>query len=600
MLLTYSVVARADARPLAALTSSAPVRAGELASFDASSSVDPAGGPLTFRWSFGDGGVGDGATAVHPFAVPGVYEIVLVATDSAGATGTASASVAVGPGRPAAELAAVVLDGGARFTARPEVYVEAHGPPGATQAQLANTPDFAGAVVVPLASRLTWRLDEAGPDGPRQVFARFLDPSGRLLPGFDRTDGVDLDRAPPVLGAARAVQAEPVLVCAPGGRAVAGTSRARVAVTVRAAARDGLSGTRRLQARSPLSPVSAVAQRPRSLPARPGGTVEVRALDRAGNASGWRALRVPRAAVEVLDPVSRPFTRGTACNAVGQAAAIRVVNGSWRAGRPGGDRSWVRPAGSSLIWTVYSGQGLFPNWVHAGTELNDRLRHGSRAGYRAGVSEIVALSTLDRAAGRLFRVNENLFSVPEDGHPPPWRDAMGTGVILALIVPAIPPGADAREIDMARHVAEQYQSTFFVDRRRGGVVFDDGGPGAWYLEYAYRDRERVLNGFLQSVVSLSRFARQADALTRRHPEWAVLADRARERVGAGALAAYRWLPAYDLGGGATRYQLGSGAASQRYRTYHQVLLGELAGISYLPAAVRARFSFYRIRWGGGP
>lgn len=593
--------APANAPPLAAVLPPAPVRAGELANFDASGSVDPEGGPLTFQWSFGDGGAGEGALVSHPFAVAGVYRVGLVVTDPSGATATVAATIEVAPGRPADELAAITVEAGARFVARPEVSVEVRGPPGAAQAQLANTADFAGAAAVPLAPRLAWRLDDAAPDGPRQVFVRFLDAAGRALPGFDRVDGVDLDRAPPVLGRARVAPATPVLVCAAGGPAVAGTSRARVRVAVHVAARDGLSGLQSIQGRSPLSPVTRVGDPRWSLAARPGGGVEVRAVDRVGNASPWRTLRVPAAAIEVLDSATRPFTRATACNAAGQAREIRRVDGLWRAaGGPGADRSWIRPAGSDLTWTVYAGQGLFPNWVHAGTELNDRLRHGSLGSYRAAVSEIVAMSTLDRAGSRRFRVNENLFAVPEDGHRPPWRDAMGTGVILALVVPALPPSADSGEVDTARHVAEQYLATFFVDRRRGGVVFDDGGPGAWYLEYTYRSRDRVLNGFLQSVISLSRFARQADGLGRRHPEWTVLGDRARERVRAGALAAYRWLPAYDLGGGATRYQLGAGAASPQYRTFHQVLLGELARIPYLPAAWRARFAYYRVRWGGAP
>ena len=127
---------------------------------------------------------------------------------------------------------------------------------------------------------------------------------------------------------------------------------------------------------------------------------------------------------------------------MGQAQRIQRENSVWRAsGAPGGDRSWWRPAGSHLTWTVYAGQGLFPNWVHAASELNGRLHDGPIASYRRAVSEIVAMSTLDRAGRRTFRVNENLFAVPEDGHPPPWRDAMGTGLILADLVPALPPAS---------------------------------------------------------------------------------------------------------------------------------------------------------------
>jgi PKD repeat protein len=593
--------APANEPPVAAFLQPAPVRVGEVASLDASASIDPEGGPLTFRWSFGDGGLGDGVRTSHPFAAAGVYQVVLVATDSSGATGTASASIEVAAGARANELAAIDIEGGARFAARPEVSVEVRGPPGAVQAQLANAPDFAGAVAVPLGPHLPWRLEATAPDGPRQVFVRFFDAAGYHLPGFDRVDRVDLDRAPPVLGRARAAQSEPVLVCAPGGPAVAGTSRRRVPVAVRVAARDEVSGVQTLQARSSLSPPKAAKDPPWSLISRPGGTVDVRAIDRVGNASRWRSLRVPAATIEVLNSADRPFTRATACPSTGQALHIGRVNSLWRAtGAPGGDRSWIRPAGSHLTWTVYSGQGLFPNWVHAGTELNARLHDGSAASYREAVSEVVAMSTLDRAGGRAFRVNENLFAVPEDGHPPPWRDAMGTGLILALIPPALSPAADAHEVDAARRLAGQYLSTFFVDHRRGGVVFDIGGGGAWYLEYTYRSRDRVLNGFLQSVLSLSRFARQANRLSRRHPEWAALGDRARERVRAGALAAYRWLPAYDLGGGASLYQLGGSVASPRYRAYHQLLLEELAQIPYLPIEWRDRFELYRVRWGGAP
>ena len=252
---------------------------------------------------------------------------------------------------------------------------------------------------------------------------------------------MDLDRTPPALGRARTRLTQPVLVCAPGGRAVAGTSRRRVPVAIRAAAADRLSGLRTIRARSPLSHPQEVGDPPWSLPARPGGTVEVRAIDRVGDASPWRPVHVPAAAVEVLAATTRPFTRATACRSIGQARLIQRVDRAWRAsGSPGGDRALMRPAGSNLTWTVYSGQGLFPNWVHAGTELNGRLHDGAPASYRAAVSEVVALSTLDHAGGHAFRVNENLFAVPEDGHPPPWRDAMGTGLILADLVPALPPG----------------------------------------------------------------------------------------------------------------------------------------------------------------
>ena len=267
----------------------------------------------------------------------------------------------MGPGPPDDQIAGVEIDGGARFVARPEVSVEVRGPPGAVRAELANAADFAGAVPVPLGRGVPWRLDDGGPDGPRRVFARFLGAGGHLLPGFDRADAVELDRAAPVLGRPRAHQTEPVLVCEPGGRAVAGTSRRRIRVAVRTGARDPLSGLRTIQVRSPLSHPRTVGDAPWSLPARPGGTVEVRAIDRVGNASPWRSARVPAAAVDVLDPATRPFTRATACPSIGQARLIRRVDRLWRAaGAPGRDRALLRPARIPSDLDGLFGSGALP------------------------------------------------------------------------------------------------------------------------------------------------------------------------------------------------------------------------------------------------
>ena len=51
--------------------------------FDATGSTDPDGDPLTFSWSFGDGGSATGATPTHAYAAPGRYQIVLVVSDGA-------------------------------------------------------------------------------------------------------------------------------------------------------------------------------------------------------------------------------------------------------------------------------------------------------------------------------------------------------------------------------------------------------------------------------------------------------------------------------------------------------------------------------------
>ena len=258
----------------------------------------------------------------------------------------------------------------------------------------------------------------------------------------------------------------------------------------------------------------------------------------------------------------------------------------------------MRPAGSALTWTAYAGQGIVLNWVHAATDLNEDLRRGRTGRYRAGVAEVLAHSSVGRAPGGVrFRLNPNRFRDPDEPAVTHWRDGMGTALILALLVPALPPDAPAHERRRARDAAAQYLATFSVSHRHGGVVWRDAGPGDWYLEYAHRTGRRVLNGFMQAVVSLARFERQAARMAAADPSWAPLRAEARRRVAAGATAVHRWLPSFDLGPGATRYALGGGAATAHYRLYHAELLRLLAAVPYLPAAHRARFDHYRRRWG---
>jgi PKD repeat protein len=63
-------------------------------SVDASASTD-AEGPLSYRWSFADGGTATGATASHSYGSAGTYRITLTVMDAAGATDVTTRTVTV-------------------------------------------------------------------------------------------------------------------------------------------------------------------------------------------------------------------------------------------------------------------------------------------------------------------------------------------------------------------------------------------------------------------------------------------------------------------------------------------------------------------------
>lgn len=580
--------------PVVALPSEA--RSDARLVLDATASRDD-GRIVAVAWSLGDGAHAAGARVTHRYAA-GRYRITLTVTDDTGDSASLERDLIVSDRPPAAP--GLAIEGGADLTRTRRVTLTIAPPAGAAAVRLSNDRDLATSRVVPLAERLPWALD-GGEDGERTVTARFVDAVGADVPGSLARARIVLDRTAPEVGAVVLTQAEKLYACTPGGSALDRGDGPAVAVDAIVEAHPVTEPAEAQVTADRRRPGPWSADRePARLRAAAGTAVWARTRDRAGNRSPWRPSRVPAFETTVATPETTPFTHGLLCRFPAAPARVGAVNRAWRAaGGRAGNRQRVRPPDSALTWTAYAGQGIHPNWVHAGTELNERLRRGTGTDYRAGVSELVSWSVLDHApGGTRFRLNESTYVAPDDGHRPPWRDGMGTAVALALLVPAIPPGADLAELRLARLTAQEYLETFFVDWRTGGVLWRDGGPGAWYLEYSYRADARILNGFMQAVVSLARFQRQAERLAGRDPAWAPLAARARERVIAGGQAVSRWLPAYDLGGGDTRYSLLSGAAKTEYRIFHTVLLAQLAQVPYLPESWRARYRAYKRAWGG--
>jgi PKD repeat protein len=85
-----------DAAPTASFAGSPnPATTGPAVSFDGSGSSDTLGTILSYRWDFGDGATGSGATARHAYATPERYTATLTVTNDAGQQSSTSRSITV-------------------------------------------------------------------------------------------------------------------------------------------------------------------------------------------------------------------------------------------------------------------------------------------------------------------------------------------------------------------------------------------------------------------------------------------------------------------------------------------------------------------------
>ena len=80
--------------PLASLTFTPNIiRAGDVVSFNASSSRDPDGSITHYAWNFGDGATAIGVLAVHTYNRQGNFTLRLQVTDDGGATSSTSVNL---------------------------------------------------------------------------------------------------------------------------------------------------------------------------------------------------------------------------------------------------------------------------------------------------------------------------------------------------------------------------------------------------------------------------------------------------------------------------------------------------------------------------
>jgi subtilisin family serine protease len=84
---------------------------GSAVDFDGSASSDPNGRPLTYAWSFGDGGTATGPTPTHTYADNGDYTVTLTVADESGLTTTTTIPAVITNVAPAGTLATSAAGG---------------------------------------------------------------------------------------------------------------------------------------------------------------------------------------------------------------------------------------------------------------------------------------------------------------------------------------------------------------------------------------------------------------------------------------------------------------------------------------------------------
>ncbi len=166
----------------------------------------------------------------------------------------------------------------------------------------------------------------------------------------------------------------------------------------------------------------------------------------------------------------------------------------WTSGPLLSDGQRVSFPGSRLVWQYYAGQGVEIQWLGTFGEANGMYQAGDDGGLRALLDEAVPLASA-RAGGIAW---EYLFRF--DGGRPPWTSSLSQGTAIQALARAGMRLGEPAFSDAARRALGIFQVPPPVGVRIGTRA------GAHYLQYSFAPGERILNGFIQSLVGLRDYA----------------------------------------------------------------------------------------------
>jgi hypothetical protein len=151
--------------------------------------------------------------------------------------------------------------------------------------------------------------------------------------------------------------------------------------------------------------------------------------------------------------------------------------------------------GSRLIWEYYPGQGIEIQWLATFGEANGYFLAKQTTALKEVLNEAIALATR-RAGGIAW---EYMFQF--DGGAPPWTSGLSQGTALQVL---------------ARAWSKTHEPQYLSAAQQALGIFETGPSagvrvptpaGAHYLEYTYAPIERILNGFIQSLVGLYEYTK---------------------------------------------------------------------------------------------
>jgi len=147
--------------------------------------------------------------------------------------------------------------------------------------------------------------------------------------------------------------------------------------------------------------------------------------------------------------------------------------------------------GSRIVWEYYPGQGLQIQWLATFGEANGYYLSGhENSNLRQLLNEVIPLAT-ERAGGIAW---EYMFDF--DGGKPPWTSGLSQGTAIQVLT---------------RAWSRFKEPAYLTAAQRALGIFEQPPPqgvrvvtpvGALYAQYSYAPTDRILNGFIQSLVGL--------------------------------------------------------------------------------------------------